>query len=215
MAGPRLISLSQPDEKEPQSPLAQVVGRPEPAAGVANRSPAILRDVNLKIKQAGPGPECLEFDGTARGDTFERMRLKGTVNLATGNVTLEGELSGLTLSETLRRRIPLEARPMARKLALNSGVVDIELDRFRYDPAAAPGRRVSYRAAARLRDGVWECPNLPFFVNELSADLRLEDGLLLIKHAQGSNGQTGLRVEGSVGLCDMANAPLGRADRPG
>ena len=87
-----------------------------------------MRDVNLKIKRAGPGPECLEFEGTARGDTFERMRLKGTVDLAKGNLTLEGELSGLTLSETLRRRIPLEARPMVQELALNSGVVDIELE---------------------------------------------------------------------------------------
>ncbi len=75
-------------------------------------------------------------------------------------------------------------------------------------PRPHPAAACSYQAAARLRDGVWECPNLPFPVNDLSADLRLEDGLLSIKHAQGSNGQTGLRVEGTIGLCDPANAPL-------
>ena len=62
------------------------------------------------------------------------MRLKGTVDLIKGSITLEGELSGLTLSETLRRRVPREARPAVKALALNSGVVDIELKRFRLRP---------------------------------------------------------------------------------
>jgi hypothetical protein len=55
---------------------------------------------------------------------------------------------------------------------------------------------------------VWECPDLPFFVNDLSADLRVEDGLLAIKRAQGSNGQTILRAEGTLRLCDPAHSPL-------
>ena len=179
-----------------------------PVGGVANRSPAILRDVSLKIKGAGGGPEHLEFEGTARGDAFEKMRLNGTVDLIKGIITLEGDLSGLTLSETLRRRIPREARPMVKALALNSGVVDIELKRFRFDPGALSARRLTYQAQARLREGVWECPKLPFSVNELSAVIGAEDGILSIKHAQGSNGLTTLRAHGTIGMCDPTHLPL-------
>ncbi len=136
------------------------------------------------------------------------MRLSGTVDLIKGIITLEGDLSGLTLSETLRRRIPREARPMVKALALNSGVVDFELNRFRYDPSAPPAGRLSYKARARLREGVWECPKLPFFINELSADIGVEDGILSIKHAQGSNGPTTLRGQGTIGLCDPTHLPL-------
>ena len=53
--------------------------------------------------------------------------------------------------------------------------------------------RLKYQAAAHLREGVWECPKLPFFVNELSADVAIEDGILSIKRAQGANGLTILR----------------------
>jgi AsmA-like C-terminal region len=209
MSGVRKISSTSTGEITGELPIPHPLLSPEPARAVANRNQAILRDVSLRIEQqAGAGPECLEFEGTARGDVFEKMKLKGTINLITGTITLEGDLTGLTLSETLRRRIPLEARPMAKRLALNNGVVDIELNRFRYDPTAAAGSRLHYQAQARLREGVWECINLPFFVNDLSADLRLEDGLLAIKRAQGSNGQTILRAEGTLGLCDPANSPL-------
>ena len=164
--------------------------------------------MSLKIEGTGAGPESLKFEGTARGDVFERMRLQGTINLVTGVTTLEGELTGLTLSETLRRRIPLEARPIAKKLALNSGVVDIDLKRFRYDPANRHGGRLRYQALARLREGVWECPNLPFSVNELSAVIGLEDGTLAIQHASGSNGMTRLRAEGTIGIGDPKRMPF-------
>jgi hypothetical protein len=187
-------------------PLLQ--SAPVPGRGIANRSPAILRDVLLNIVQSAAGPECLEFDGTARGDVFEKLRLKGTVNLITGSITLEGELTGLTLSETLRRRVPFEARPMVKALALNNGVVDIDVNRFRYDPAAAPGGRLRYQAQARLREGVWECPKLPFSVNELSAVIGMEDGKVSIKHAQGSNGPTTMRAEGTIELGDPKRVPL-------
>ena len=168
----------------------------------------ILREVSLNIEGAGEGPEHLKFAGTARGDTFEKLTLTGTVDLITGRIALEGGLSALTLSETLRRRVPREARPAVEQLALNNGVVDIELNRFCYDPTAPSAHRLTYQAQARLRDGVWECPKLPFPVNELSADIALEDGILSIKRAQGSNGLTSLRADGTIGLCDPAHAPL-------
>ena len=63
-----------------------------------------------------------------------------------------------------------------KALALNNGLVDIELKHFRYDPGAPSADRLKYQVGARLREGVWECPNLPFPVNELSADVSLKTG---------------------------------------
>ena len=65
-----------------------------------------------------------------------------------------------------------------------------------------------YQALARLREGVWECPKLPFLVNDLSALIGIEDGMLTIKHAQGSNGLTTLRAEGTLGIDDPKHRPL-------
>ena len=113
--GTRLIPVS---ASGPEPGLSSsFLRRPTPAGAVDNRGPAILRDVFLEIKGAGGGPENLQFEGTARGDAFERVRLKGTVDLIKGSITLEGELSGLNLSENLRRRVPLEARPAVKALA--------------------------------------------------------------------------------------------------
>ena len=71
-----------------------------------DQSPAVLRDVSLKIKAGSSGASELEFEGTARGDSFERMTLSGSINLQTGILDLRGELSGLVLSESLRRKLP-------------------------------------------------------------------------------------------------------------
>ncbi len=48
-----------------------------PAGGVASAGPAILRDVSLTIEQAGDGVEHLKFEGTARGDAFEKNDAQG------------------------------------------------------------------------------------------------------------------------------------------
>jgi hypothetical protein len=166
----------------------------------AGRGAVILREVSLRIESAGGF--LFKFEGSAGGDVFDRLAIKGTIDLNTGGITLGGNLTGLTLSEAFRRRIPREARPAVKLLALNGGVVDVEPSRLSYNPKAPAGRRLHYQAIARLRDGVWECPHLPFPVNDLSALVKLEDGMLTIKHAEGSNGMTTLRAEGSLGACD-------------
>src|SRR5205823_3197568 len=80
--------------------------------------------------------------------------------------------------------------------------------RLRYDPGTAAGRRLPYAAQARLRQGVWECPHLPFPVNDLSASVRIEDDRLTITHAEGFNGRTALRATGTLGLDDPRRAPM-------
>jgi hypothetical protein len=170
--------------------------------------PALLRDVTLKIEKAGTGPSQYKFEGSAHGDIFDRLTLNGTIDLSTGVTTLDGELAGLTLSDALRRRIPREVRPVIQALALNNGVLDLELHRFRYDPAAPSADRLRYKTSIRLREGVWDCPILPFTVNDLGAALTIEDGVLSINHAQGSNGTTTLRAEGVIGLTEPERFPL-------
>ncbi len=79
---------------------------------------------------------------------------------------------------------------------------------FRYDPKAAPGKQVAYGVQARLREGVWDCPKLPFPINDLSALVRLENDLLTIKQARGSNGQTIVRAQGTIALAEKCETPL-------
>ncbi len=162
---------------ERASPLAGL--SPPQLPSRPGRGPAILHDLTLKIEPAGKF--LYTFEGTARGDAFDRIIVKGAFDLSTGCLELRGELTGLTLSQALCRRVPCEARPALRALALNGGVVDIELSRFRYDPNAAAAKRVAYGAVARLRDGVWDCPKLPFSINDLSALVRVENDLLTIE----------------------------------
>ena len=83
---------------------------------------------------------------------------------------------------------------------MNGGVLDLEVSRLRYDPAAPPESRLRCNMVARLREGVWDCPLLPFPVNDLSAVVSVEDRVVTIKHARGSNGNTTLSACGVVVL---------------
>src|SRR5208337_629161 len=143
---------------------------PGPAGSLLNQGVAILRDVSLRI-EAGEGGR-LRFEGSAHGDLFEKL-------------TLEGELAGLTLSENLRRRLPPEIRSQFESLGLNRGEIDLELRRLALHPGAPRDRRFEYDVLARLHGGVWECPALPFPVNDLSALVAISNGLVSIKHAEG------------------------------
>ncbi len=198
------VELVTADESPASTIGPALPGRPVAAA----RAPAILRDVTLTVEGNG-AVGLFKFEGSARGDLlFDKLSLSGTVDVNTGEITLEGDLSGLTLSETLRRRLPPEAQPVFNAIALNGGVVDVELSRFRVDPRAPMGSRLRYQAQATLRDGVWECTKLPFSVTELRAGVSLEDGVMTIKYAQGSNGKTDLRARGSLSLDDPKKGPL-------
>ncbi len=121
---------------------------------------------------------------------------------------MEGELSGLTLSEALRQRIPPEARPAFEALALKGGVVDLDRLQASYDPQAPAGDRFHYSVQARLHDGVWACPKLPYPVNSLSAVFDIEDGRLTIHRAEGYNGVIHACARGTTSLGDPRREPL-------
>ena len=93
-------------------------------------------------------------------------------------------------------------------MALNVGVIDLEASRVRYNPANPPGARFEYNVSARIREGVWDCPDLPFAVNDLSADVSIENRVLTIKHARGFNGSTALDVSGVIALDELKQGAM-------
>ena len=196
-------------ENPPQVSLPRTSAVPSPNGhGAVDQSPAILRDVSLTIKPVPNAIGCLEFEGTARGDGFERLALRGSIDFRTGMVEFGGQLSGLLLSESFRRRLPPAVRRNVAGLALNGGVIDLEVNRFRYDPASPPASRMRYNMTVRLRDGVWECPDLPFPVNDVSALVSVEDRVLSIKSAHGTNGMTTLSAAGVITLDGLKHESL-------
>jgi hypothetical protein len=188
------------------SGTVELIGKEEQDGQVSDRAVAILRDVSLHIEAAAGGR--LKFEGSARGDLFEKLSLEGMVDPVTGETTLAGDLAGLTVSENLHRRLPPELRPHFEALALSRGEVGLRLRRLAIHPSAPAGRRIEYDVRATLDGGVWECPKLPFKISELAAELTLSDGLVTIKHAVGTNGNTILRAKGSVALGEHATTPF-------
>ncbi len=167
---------------------------------------AILRDVAVKIESAGKGR--LKFEGTAKGDTFDRMTLQGIVDVATGRVELSGDLSRLAISHPLRgRRLPLEFKPAAERLGLTGGEADLRIGRLTFDPAAEP--KLRYEVSGRLRAGVWACPKLPFPLNDVAGGFSARNGILTIDRAEGYYGATTVRVDhGVFALDDPNTAPF-------
>jgi hypothetical protein len=160
---------------------------------------AILRDVAIDIDSAGKGR--LSFEGTAKGDTFDRLTIRGTVDINTGRVELAGDMARLAISETLHDRLPPEIRPAIDKLGLTGGEVDLRIAKITCDPAANP--RVSYNVSGHLRGGAWNCPKLPFPINEVAGGFAVHDGRLTIDRAEGYYGATTVRL--ARGSCSIIN----------
>ena len=169
---------------------------------------AILSEVSLLVEPTTP-TGTLRFKGDAKGDTFNSLKLSGTIDRRTGRLTLvDAELSALTISETLRHRLPAEVRPAEEQAGLTSGEVDLTVESLTYDPTATP--RLRYEASARLRSGLWNCPKLPFPLSDVSADVNARDGLLTIDRAEGHDGKTtvSIRKGGTIDLADPRAGPL-------
>jgi hypothetical protein len=205
-AGPSSGTLARPGEAVSSPGSDRGVPAPTPVSPAASPGVMVLRDVSLKIEQVEG--MLFRFEGSAQGDSLDRLQIGGSVDLKTGRTTLSGKLTGLTLSDAVRRRIPREARPAMKALGLTGGVVDVELKRASYDPKGAPGDRLHYAMGAWLRDGIWECPRLPFPVNKVSALISAEDGLITIERAEGSSGRTTLRARGAINAGDPGREPM-------
>jgi len=167
----------------------------------------LLREVSIEIPSpSGPGSP-VAFELTAKGDLFDRVHLRGTVDPGTGRVVLEkGDLVRLTLSEALRGRLPAAVASALELVGLSGGEVDADLGSLSFDPAASP--RLRYDATARLSRGFWKCPKLPFPISDVSVDLRARDGRPAEVTASGSDGATTFALEGKFDLDDPAGGPF-------
>lgn len=187
-------------------PIQILNGTVELVEGLPNSpATAILRDVSAKVEGAGEG--TLTFEGTAKGDTFDRVSIKGTVDIRSGRVELAGDVARLAISDPLRSRIPAEWKPGVEQLGLTGGEVDLTVGRIVFDPGASPPIR--YAVSGRLRGGVWNCPKLPFPLNDLTTGFAAQDGVFTVARAEGFYGTTVVRVEsGSFSLTDLERGPL-------
>jgi hypothetical protein len=192
------------EDEEGQAPPAGAGGdRPKARPG---GSTPILRDVTVNLKAADAGR--LKFDGSAKGDLFGRIALEGTVDPISGDADVKGGLYGLTLSDKVRQRLPAEFGPSFDAMALKSGEIDVDLKSLAYRPGATDGPKVDYDVQAMLRNGACACPKLPFTINGLSARFGVKGGVLTVDYAEGGNGSTTVRAEGTMGLGDPETAPL-------
>ena len=182
-------------------PISIQKGTVELAEEGAETPLVLLRDVSIAIP-ASKGPSApIPFELTARGEDglFDRLNLEGTIDPATGRLTLaDGELVRLSLSEDRRDNLPAPVRGWLALAGLAGGEVDVDLPSLSFDPRANPPLR--YRASARLRQGIWKCPKLPFPVSDVAVKLEAVDGELTILDARGSDGPTGLSLTGRARL---------------
>ena len=204
-----LLASPLPDTGVQTPPIEINNGTVELCDNDPNAKPsAILRDVKLHIDPAGPGR--LKFEGSAKGDTFDRVSLEGNVDTATGKVELSGDLARLVISDPVRSRIPAEYRPAMEQINLTGGEADLVIERVTYDPAATP--KLSYEVSGHLRGAVWNCPKLPFPINELAGAFLVKDGELTVEGAKGYYGPTTVRVDKtSISLFDSAREPFSLA----
>ncbi|CAN5735911.1 hypothetical protein BH23PLA1_BH23PLA1_32650 [soil metagenome] len=177
--------------------LLDVEGQETPAA--------ILRDVMLELVPIHA--DQMRFEGSARGDGFERLKLVGTVNINSGRLEIRsGELTHLELTEVLGRCLPAEWRPTFQRIGMTAGQVDLTLRHLNFDPAHE--RPLQYDAEVRLHQGTWSGPDLPFPINDLMALIEVRDGTLTIDRASGTNGRTTVHAKGTLSAEDPENGPL-------
>ncbi len=167
---------------------------------------AILRDVSLKVGAGDLHGRPVPFEGTAKGDLYDSLKIVGSFDRATGRIVLAGDLNRVALSKTLGDRLPIEARPLFQTIGLQGGQADLTLRSLTYDPKAKVP--LHYDAVARLRSGVWNCGKLPFQINDLDATVAIKDGVAVIEQSKGRDGSTSVRATGTIDLADPATSPF-------
>lgn len=201
-----LLADPLPEPADPTTPGVTIQNGVLQVEDERSKVETVLRDLTLRVEPATAGP--LRFEGSARGeDLFARVELAGFVDPKSGRVSLtKGNLSRLTISQSLAARLPGELQPGYRALGLTAGEIDVTDARCRWNYKT--GDVSELRAKPRLRYGIWKCDRLPFPLNDVSVDLRLEDGRAIVDRAEGINGKTKIRVEGVGSLDRPAEGPF-------
>jgi hypothetical protein len=170
-------------------------------------SPAMaLHNAELTLEPDGETGRY-RFEGTAQGDAFASLVLAGTIDPAGGRIQLtRTDLVGLTLSETLRNRLPDEWRRAWDELGLETGTLDVKVERLDLARQA-----LRYAARLTLRGGSWRCRHLPYPLSDVALTARVEDGRLTVTSGSARYGRTHLiahRAALDLGGADPLAGPL-------
>jgi hypothetical protein len=165
----------------------------------------ILRDVALKIESAGN--HMMKLEGSAKGDNFDTLRIEGTIDGRTGRLELtKGDLTRLSINETLRRRLPPEARKTFDQAKLSGGEMDLGLKRLVIEGGRA--NMSTYVGSVHLRESTWSLPELPFALDDVSAIAKVEKGEIRVEHAEGRNGKTLVTAWGVLSAAAPETGPM-------
>ncbi len=165
----------------------------------------ILTDVAIDIP-AAPAGGPIPFELTAKGDLFERVELKGAIDPA-GSITFgKGELVRLNLSDALWDRLPPEVNAVVDQLGFSAGELDASWSALAINPSSPSP--VQGDGSIRLRRGIWNCPKLPFPISDVSADVVIRNGEVIVTSARGNDGVTKFALRGKFALDDPTQAPF-------
>ncbi len=165
---------------------------------------ALLRDVSIRMTPNKLG--VYAFEGSVRGDSFDRARVEGVFDPSSGKLTFKGDASRLVITQTLLNRLPKEAKPILERSGLTGGEIDLVLNKLEYDPLAK--KKLTYDVSARLQNGVINCQSGPFPLSDVSAEASIKDGEIVIHRAEGYNGPTSVRAWGGGSLLSHKSAPF-------
>jgi hypothetical protein len=192
-----LLAHPWPDKPLPVRPVVMIKGGiVELLTEGEDTTPAkVLRDVVVTIEPTSSG--TWHFDGSAQGDAFDRIVLEGELDGKTGRLSLtKGDLSRLAISKTLLRRLPPEVRDPIMRYGLSSGEVDLTIKHLVHNPAEQPA--LHYEVGLDLRNGEWNCHELPFALNNVEVAATVRDGVVSLQRANGINGKTRVRAWGRL-----------------
>lgn len=157
----------------------------------------VLRDVSVRL-EAGDGPYAMNLRGSAQGvGILDHLKFEGTYNLKTGRLEItKGDLARVGVAAALRS-LPADYAACLQKSRLIAGEVGISSFHAVLDPAA--DRPLTYGAVLDLHDGATVgAPELPFALENITAQAELDDGALTIVRARGTNGKTIVLASGTL-----------------
>ena len=176
-----------------------------------SRAGKVLHDVDLTFEPDKQTEGLFHFEGSGQGDVLDRFLITGTLNTLDGSISLDrGDVTGLTVSETLRNRLPLELRDAWDAIGLVSGRLDLSLEFLSCGRASE--LPLNYAVRVGLRDGVWRSGRLPIPLSEVSSSLRIQNGKLEVVRAEARYGRTVFRVHHGTLDLNSENPPQGPLD---
>ncbi len=172
----------------------------------------LLRDVELGLEPENLPDGRRRFrivKAEARGDLFERLDLHGWFDPESKAFRIQGKVIGFQISDTLADRLPPELAHWIETTGLSSGQLDITLDHItNIDPTSNPASPAlepadwDYLVRVRVRKGRLETSNgrLPFPIDDITATLVIQPGLVEVLAMEGTHGRT--RIRNLTGVFD-------------